>query len=191
MKKIILLVCLISSSGCIRNGVLVEKNEPLASDDAYLQAYHHTTRSVKVYVDFETKYTMTVTFIDKDFQKALATRIKNLLMEDVPALTEAGGKTAFFISAFGPEDRAMDINDPQLWNMILKVKDKEFRPSNIQRLGLKERWVSYFPAINKWTTEYLITFDAQTTGGAELVKQDPLELKIANADAKVTLEWNK
>jgi len=189
MKKIILMALLLT--GCIRNGVVVEKNEPLASDDEYLHAYHESTRTVKVYADFETKYTMTVTFIDKDFQKALATRIKNLLMEDVPALTEAGGKTAFFVSVFGPEERAMDINDPQLWNMILKVKDKELRPLSIQRLGLKERWLSYFPAINKWTTEYLITFDAPPSGGAELVKQNPMELKIANADAKVTLQWTK
>ncbi len=189
MKKIILMSLLFS--GCIRNGVVIEKNEPLSSDDEYLHAYHQSTRTVKVYGDFETKYTMSVTYIDKEFQKALATRIKNLLMEDVPARTEAGGKAAFFVSLYGPEDRAMDINDPQLWNMILKVKDKEVRPSNIQRLGLKERWLSYFPAINKWTTEYLITFDAASGGGVELVKQEPMELKIANADAKVTLEWNR
>lgn len=187
MKLAILLLSFLVA--CVRNGVVIEKNEPVESDDEYQHAYLESTKTVKVYHDFETKYMLTVTHLNKGFQRALATRIKNLLMEDIPALSEAGGKTAFFVSAFGPEDKAMDINDPQLWNMILKQKDKELRPSSIQRLGLKERWISYFPAINKWTTEYLITFDSEPIGGAELVKQESIELKIANADAKVSLTW--
>lgn len=187
MKWVILHLFFLTA--CVRNGVVIEKNEPIDSDDDYKHAYLDSTKTVKVYHDFETKYILTVTHLNKNFQRALATRIKNLLMEDIPALSEAGGKTAFFVSAFGPEEKAMDINDPQLWNMILRHKDKELRPSSIQRLGLKERWISYFPAINKWTTEYLITFDSEPVGGAELVKHEPLELKIANADAKVSLTW--
>lgn len=183
------LFCLITLTACIRNGVHIEKNEPLLSDDDYMRSYREVTRTVKIYNDFETKYTMTITNLDKNFQKALATRIKSLMMDDVPALSEAGNKTAFFVSAFGPDDRLMDIDDPQLWNFILKQGDKELKPSNIQKLGRKERWLAYFPAINKWTSEYLIIFDAPPLGGADLVKPEQIELKFANSDAKVAIVW--
>lgn len=175
--------------GCVRNGVQIEKNEPIASDDQYMRVYHHSTRTVRIYSDFETKYTMTITNVDKSFQKALADRIKSLMMDDVPALSEAGNKTAFFVSIFGPDERMMDINDPQLWNFILKLKDKELRPLNIQKLGRKERWLAYFPAINKWTSEYLIIFDSPPPAGVDLVKPEETELKFANSDAKVSVLW--
>jgi hypothetical protein len=168
----------------------VDLNERPEDDRSYLKAYDHATRDEKVVVNFETRFTVSATYLSPEFRAAFARRFEKLFNAPQPFLEEASNKAGFFVSIFSPERDGYDLTNDQLWSIQLRTEDRAHKPILVKRLDNKSRWRPFFLDVNNWSDEYLILFDSPSVSMDEkLVNKAQIKLLLANADARVTLAW--
>ncbi len=186
-----LIALLLTATACVHNNDLQVSKSPAPDDDSdYYPVYESFTRNVQIYVDFETRFHLTSTFLSPEFRQAYAKRYQRMFESPQPALQEASDKTGFFVTIFSPAPQTLDLEDEGLWSIILKSPAGESKPVLVRRLDNKDRWEPFFVNVNKWTREYLVLFDAPSNETSErLVAKKSINLVFANADAKVTLQW--
>ncbi len=169
----------------------VEINPTAESDGAYYKVYSKYTREANVFDNFENKYNLTATVLSPEMRSSMASRYERLYKVQQGILEEASSKTGFFVSIFSPERGGLDLDDEVLWTIMVKIGETPRRPALVRRLGEKERWRPFFPEVNQWSKEFLIVFDEPLPDLAtdDLVRKNSISLKIANADASVSLAW--
>ena len=160
-------------------------------DHAYTKALTAATRQRTVYKDFETRYTVAATHLGPNFRSAFAARLARVYKMERTQFDEARTKVGFFVSLHMPGDGATDLENPQHWTVTLTSVGTSIRPTLVKKLTDKERWRAFFPAVNPWSVEYLLLFDAPaaTAKSADLMAQPGLALSFANADGQVELVW--
>jgi len=165
-------------------------HDPPLSDASYAKALKNATRDVSVYDNFETKMLLKATYLSPEFRKAFDTRYENLMGESRFSLGEADQKAGFIVSVFAPEEKKLDLNNQNLWTIIMMHGEQKFFPSVVRHLSEKERWQPFFPHLNRWSREYLILFDTPSVSlGAGLIAPSTLSLSVSNADARVLVNW--
>lgn len=175
---------------CITSQDGVQVNPKPQEDETYLRAYESHSRKQNVFINFETRYTVTATYLSPEFRAAFAKRFESLYSAPQPFLEEASSKAGFFVTIFAPEDEGYNLTDDQLWSIQLRSAGKTHKPFMVKRLGDKDRWLPFFVDVHRWSQEYLILFDTPSIStGDKLLDKKDLALLFANADAKVTLNW--
>ncbi len=192
MKSFILAgvaACLVS--GCITSwGESVSVHDRPEDDRDYFDAYMKATREDKVFVNFETRYIMSITYLSPNFRQAFAKRYEALFASPQPFLEEASSKLGFFVSIFSPDDDKHDLKDEQLWHIQLKIGDTALKPTLVKRLSKKERWRPFFSDVHNWSYEYLVLFDTPAVAlSANTLKGRSLTLSLSNADARLSQTW--
>ena len=85
-----------------------------------------------------------------------------------------------------------DLDDERLWNIQLQQeKGPLLKPDLVRKMKPKERWSPFFPAISKWSKEYLILFDSPTQAISTIdsVRGTNTKLILSNPDAQVKIHW--
>ena len=182
----------IALSGCVQTlSSAVDLNTPVEDDRPYMKVYDGSTRTHKVIKDFETRYTVTATYLSPDFRTAFAKRYEQLFKDPQPVLEEASSKAGFFVTLFSPTADGYDLENTQLWNIHLELRDQKLKPVLVRRLRDKERWTPFFVDVSPWSKEYLVLFDTPsvTPSSPDLVEKNPISLNFSNADAHVKFNW--
>jgi len=179
------------SSSCITSwGDSVDVHHSPEDDKDYFEAYLKATRDDKIFVNFETRYTMSITYLSPEFRQSFAKRYETLFGTPQPFLDEASSKLGFFISVFSPDDDKYDLKDEQLWHTKMMIGDSAHRPALIKRLSKKERWRPFFSNVHNWSHEYLVLFDTPSVDlSAETLKDRSISLTLSNADARIAQSW--
>lgn len=169
----------------------VDLNTPVEDDRPYMKSYDASTHTHKVIKDFETRYIITATYLSPDFRTAFAKRYEQLYKDPQPVLDEASGKAGFFVTFFSPTNDGYDLENTQLWNIQMEIRDQKLKPVLVRRLRDKERWTPFFADVSPWSKEYLVLFDTPsvTPSSPDLVEKNPITLNFANADAHVKFNW--
>jgi hypothetical protein len=170
----------------------VTVSDALRSDEVYYKSYEQHTVRGHVYEDFETKFIVNATILAQGFRKSVGDRYRRLFNIPQPFLEEASQKTGFFVTLFTPERQRGILDDGNQWSLVLEIPGQEpLRPVAIKFLSNKARWESFFEGIDTWSREYLVIFDVHNPmiKSTELVKEQPIFLKISNSDATLKLSW--
>lgn len=176
--------------GCSHSGSHTSLNQDPVDDAAYIQDYEKATRDQQVIVNFESRYTITATHLSPEFRRAFGERYQRIYETPQPFLEETTTRVGFFVTFFGNDRDANDLTNDQLWSVQLVAGDRRLKPILIKRLDHKARWRPFFLAVNNWTQEFLVLFDLPSMSMDEkLVNKPRLSLNIANADARVRLDW--
>lgn len=168
----------------------VDINSLPTDDRSYLKQYDQATRDAKVVINFETRYTVDVTYLSPDFRAEFAKRFERLFSAPQPFLEEASSKAGFFVTFFSPSTKGYDLTDEQLWSLQLQADGKTHKPILIKRLDQKERWTPFFPGVHQWSHEYLVLFDTPAQSlNEKMVGKGLMTLSLSNADARTKLVW--
>lgn len=162
---------------------------PVADDEAYNKAYGDATVRYDVVHHFETKYKISITYLNDNFRQALATRHENIFHEPQPVLTEASQKTGFFVSIYSQDRALSDLSDPRLWTVQLKVGNSILKPATIKTLSPKERWAAFFPEISLWSNEYVILFDQAPPSNQPDSTSFSMELVLSSPTGSISSRW--
>ena len=187
-----ILVSIVSSSCTTTDeGVEIEDQPSVTQDESYMANYVSATKKAQVYVDFETRVLVSATHLSPAFTSAFSARIQRLF-ETIPfSLEEASAKTGFFISVYAPENEKHKLDDAGLWNIRYTTDGNSLSPVTVKKIQDKLKWQAFFPAVNDWTTEYLVVFDSVpfTPNNPQMVQQKSFTLTLAGIDSKVSLKW--
>ncbi|MCX6129876.1 MAG: hypothetical protein NTX25_12555 [Proteobacteria bacterium] len=153
-------------------------------DPAYFTTYEANSKTYEVIHNFEAKYTAHITRVTPEFREALIKRYEHIWNESQTLMTEAGAKTAFFVTLYTANRNMENISDANLWNIQLQAAGKIFKPSSIKNLSPKERWQPFFPQINQWSKDFLLIFELtpEQSGGS-------LKLLLNSPDGSVRSDW--
>lgn len=181
----------ISGAGCVTtNDIQIEHQEDAPSNPAYDEAMHKASKHQTIYRDFETKYAVTVSYFSKEFTAAFQQRATQVFMQQSTILEKYHQHHVFFISIYVPTASYFDLTDTKLWTIKLRCGQQDFTPVEIVAIKEKKHkayWQSFFPYISSWSKEYLVPFAHEA--GSDPCRQLPLEMVMANVDAKVTMTW--
>ena len=172
--------------------VQIEQHLEAHQDEAYSEQLDHSSRSAKVYIDFETKFIIYTTFLSPDFQSQMGRRLKELFSQKAIDFQPTSAEHAFLVSVFSPDEDVSRLNNTDLWTILMKGDAFERAPKSIRELEDKHRWTPLFPYIHKWSREYLLVFEGSSetpTDDAALIEPDRLSLVFSNADARVSMTW--
>ena len=186
LSQILLLTSCITS---LDDGIQI--NTKALEDTPYQLAYEKATNQYEVIHNFESKFVIHATQLTAEFRKAIAARHKRVFIDPSPVLSDSSAKLGFFISVYAASEDKEDLRDTNLWSVILKDTSGSKNPVLIKKLSDKERWKTYFPAVNLWTNEYLVIFDSpgSTSSPQQFVEPTKTTLVISNPDAKVHMIW--
>ncbi len=165
---------------------------PAVSDDEdYSKALAKATKERTVFVNFETRYHVTATYLSPEFLSAFSQRMERVYKKGDAPWQDAKGKAAFFVSVNAPNDDRTDLSNPNHWTVLMAGKDGSIKPIVVKKLSDKERWRAFFFSVTDWTKEYLVIFDAPAVNAnsPELVEKTSINLTFANADGQVNLTW--
>jgi hypothetical protein len=162
-----------------------------SEDHDYYTAYSKATKTRAVFKDFESRMTITATYLSPEFRSAFGQRLERVYKKGETRFGEANDKAGFFVSVQAPEEDRTDLSNPQHWNLLLETGSGTVKPILIKKLDDKERWRAFFDAVTEWTCEYLIVFDVPsvTPNSPDLVAKTSVKVIFANADAQVNLIW--
>lgn len=189
---LLLLLLLALLPGCVTS---VEPDVSVAmapsEDPEYSAAFAQATKARVVFKDFETRYQLSATYLSPAFRAAFARRYTRVYKKDMVEFVEATQKAGFFVIIQSPTDDRTDLTNPQHWTLVMNTKDGPMKPILVKKLNDKERWRAFFDSVTKWTTEYLVVFDAPAVNAnsPDLVEKTGINLMFANADAEVNLTW--
>lgn len=169
----------------------VELLPTVEQDDAYDGALRKASRATTVTRNFETKYTIEATYLSPEFRVAFARRAERFTKSKMTILEEASNRSAFFVTVFSPDNRVDDLADQDHWTIQMVSADKTLRPAFVRRLADKDRWKPFFPGVNRWSSEYMVMFDApsRSTGNVELAAPSPVQVQFTSPEADVTMTW--
>jgi hypothetical protein len=152
----------------------------------YFPELEKESKKASFYKDFETVYLLNATRISDKFRQAFKLRKNDSVPEfknELDKLPE--NQISFIISLYTPFEDLENLKDSAQWNIILKIDDKIVTSKSIKKLAKKGAWDKFFPYINTWTNEYLVTFKVTK----EEAKPSKTVLLLSNARSKTTLTW--
>ncbi len=191
-SKILAVACLsLSLTGCLStiDSTALQTPKPVLEDPAYNKIYKESSQDFEFVDKFVTKYKVHITQLNANFRQALATRHEQIFLEPQPLLTEASQKTAYFVSIYSQNSRLKDLRDERLWSIQLRTGSSVLKPSAIQTIDPKERWVAFFPEINTWSSEYLILFDQAPPQNQPDAVNAVSDFIMASPEGSITSRW--
>lgn len=188
IKFVTLLGFMLIAISCSHPGA--ELQETVFEDKDYSKSLELSTRDAKVFDNFQNRFEVSATLLDKSFTKSLEQRVQKIYFTDTTGLISNDANTAFFVSLFTPQDTLANLADSSLWSVFIEDSGERKFPVKIEKIKNKEKWKSFFPAINMWSSEYLILFDSKSSISDEtLQKKSVVKLTLSNPDAKINLNW--
>ena len=190
-KKFLITLGFLSLQACLStiDSTHLQTPTPVPEDTAYFKIYTESSQQFDFIDKFETKFKIHITQLTPAFRRALAKRHEQIFLEPQPLLTEASQKLAFFVTIYSKDHNLTDISDERLWTLQLRTGSSILKPSLIKPLAPKERWVSFFPDINVWSTEYLILFDVAPAVNQPDALTAVSEFILASPEGSITSRW--
>ncbi len=159
MKPLLSLCLLLSCmTACITSSQGVQHPSHPKDDTAYWPIHEQATLSFEVVRNFETRYQVQVTHLSPAFRAAAAERYRAIFNEQKGVFETAADSVGFFVSIYSAQNNLADLQNQDLWNIVLQVNEGSLRPTKIQTVEPKELWSAFFPTINPWSREFLILF---------------------------------
>lgn len=159
----------------------IEALPDISSDRSYVHAYRSSTRTSRVYRNFEHQFSINATHLSPAFLQAFRDRHRLLSADRSDIFADrAARQTAFLISLATP--RPADLRDYLTWTVRLHDGDNRLDPVVIKKIGNKDKLELFFQNVTPWSNEYLLVFDPPPHPG-------PLQLVLGNARARVRLSW--
>lgn len=179
------------STACLStiDSTAMQTPTPVDQDPAYQKIYQESSQDFEFIDKFVTKYKFHITQLNTNFRQALATRHEQIFLEPQPLLTEVSQKTAFFVSIYSRNGRLNDLRDERLWAIQLRSGSSVLKPSAIQTIAPKERWVVFFPEISSWSEEYLVIFDQALPTNQPDAVNALSEFIMASPEGSITSRW--
>jgi hypothetical protein len=167
---------------CTHNST--ENLEP--DNTKYFPVLEKESRKASFYKDFETIFLINATRISPNFKNAFTTR-KNQTVPEFKSLLDkqTDRQISFVLSLYTPFEDLEKLQDSSQWNVSLQTKNKNFKKKSITKLSKKNHWEKFFPYVNTWTNEYLITF----TLDKSQEMPEKVSLLLSNVRSKSTLTW--
>jgi hypothetical protein len=191
MNRQFAFLCMFTASvvlGCASSGGEVRSEVPpqAASDSVYAETLEKWHRSDSVYSLFQKKIQVHGVLLTTDFRKAYLERVSRIRGDAVNALDESvGRRLGVFVSLTTPDYAYENLDDKRLWSVSLRYGKTQIHAPDVRPLSEKTPLTPFFPFVNQWSREFLVTFDANSTG--EL--PDSVLLSLKSALVAVDLEW--
>ncbi len=189
MKKL-LLVCGLFLSACetpIHNGVQTVVYEMDPGTQSYQEVFKKYWRSETVYSNYETLYMINVAAFYPEFTQAL--NKANIERFHGLKLLKGLSNSTFFVSIYSPHDELNNLANTHIWEFVLKIGMLEHTAATVTKIRDKDTWGPFFPFSNRWTSDYLVSFDLKD---AQTLSSDtPLSLSLTNSKAKTVMSWQK
>lgn len=186
ISKIILLLLLGCTSTTEKTEVIWHNG--ISDDEVYVDALRKFTRSVKVYSNFETLYTIHVTYLSPEFMQAFNTRMERFIHDMKSTLNKSSAHLGFFVSIFTPEEGLRHLSDPAIWDIYHETNQIKNAPTTLKALRDKDHWKPFFPQITPWSQEYFILFE-DPSGETKRNLEQSFNVVFANAYASSKLLW--
>jgi hypothetical protein len=184
---------LLTSACTTTKGEVVSAIPPEPLDDAeYAPSLERWSRKVQLVDQFQKRVDASAVLFSDGMRKAYVARWSRIRGEKEAEIEGlAGGKLAVFVSIYTPEDDYLELENRQLWSHALQLGPAAVSPTLVRRLPAKSAFTPFFPFVNKWTSDYLLLFDASTAGlGAEgLVNSTSATFTMRSALASVEFTW--
>lgn len=178
-------------TGCLStvDSTTLSTPTPVRDDPDYYKIYQESSQDFEFIQKFVTKFQLHITQLNANFRQALATRHEKIFMEPQPLLTEASQKTAYFVSIYSQNSRLLDLKNDRLWSIQLRTGSSVLKPSSIQTIEPKDRWIVFFPEISAWSSEYLILFDQAPPMNQPDAVNAVSEFILASPEGAITSRW--
>lgn len=178
-------------TGCLStvDSTTLSSPTPVREDAAYAKIYRESSQDFEFVDKFVTKYKIHITQLNANFRQALATRHEKIFLEPQPLLTEASQKTAYFVSIYSQNSRLHDLKNDRLWSIQLRTGSSVLKPSSIQTIEPKERWIAFFPEITTWSSEFLVLFDQAPPLNQPDSVNAVSEFILASPEGSITSRW--
>lgn len=191
--KVVYFLLSLATTACITSGGAKVSQQPTIKDDKqYHEALTKFSRRVEIVQNFENVANVSVTLLSPGFVESFSNRFQTLFGQDQPFSDNPGERTIFFVSIFAPSRAALELDNASVWSLSLQSGKEVVKPMTIKKLTQKERWQPFFSDVNQWSMEYMVVFDKKLAAGVsnkEMVKSETIQLVLANAQAKVAMDW--
>ncbi|MBI1911632.1 MAG: hypothetical protein HYS21_06485 [Deltaproteobacteria bacterium] len=206
---LIVFVLLGSLAGCSvfkrkKEAPPAEKKAVVKSPEAqYQEVLNKWTSGIKLYEGFEAKLYMSATYKGPEFRKAYIQRYaagyqleegyKNALLER--ELEQADKYNEFFFSAYTPDEKWNDFNQPNsVWKLYLEDNlGNRLSPVSISKVNNSDPLIrEFFPYLDLWSTGYIVRFPKYSETGTEPIPGENtkfLKLIATGVLAKGELVW--
>lgn len=158
----------------------------VGEDPDYQKTLSNFTRKVSVFDGVDTVYYLNVTFFSQPFIEAFSKNLNSETSSHPPVLAGIIKKTNFFVSVFSPNKDANDLSEPKLWTVNLKFQGQTYKPQSIVIQKKKAEWNMYFPYINNWSSDFIVSFDLPIEATQT---KNTMELSISNSEARTDLKF--
>jgi len=153
-------------------------------DRPYEIVFKKHLRTTTVFFRYETLYILNAAFFSDAlydaFEKASRERFSSLNL-----LKNVNRNGSFVVSIFAPGDDYNDLSNDKVWEFSLKVDDKIYHAKTVKKIKDKYAWAPFFPFIDRWSTDFIISFD---TPSDEVAIGDR-QFALSNSKAKTIMSW--
>ena len=163
--------------------VVYDMNQGTRSYQTVLKKYWRTET---VFSNYETLYVLNVAAFLPEFQQAFK-KVNDERFSGLDLLKNVKSRPSFFVSIYSPKDELTILTNDRIWEFVLKVGIREFPVKAVTKLKDKDAWSTFFPFVNRWSTDYLLSFDVPNID--QLTGESPISLMLSNAKAKTAIHW--
>ena len=189
MKILILIISIFSFASCHTleesSGVstsFVHKNE----QKPYNQTLEKNLRTTTVYYNYETLYVVSASMLSSQFYEALSNRVRDHY-QSMDVLKNFTINSTVFLSIFSPDYELNDVSNNRIWELFLEIDGRKYPVKSVRKVKEKGAWYSFFPYINNWTTDFIITFDIPES--EKLPATSNFIFTMVNSQTRTTMRW--
>lgn len=162
-----------------------------AADKDFEQVLGKWHKTVRVYDQLQNRIELHAVLFSEEMRQAFIARWKRVRGDtEVRIAQEFGGKLAFFVSLYTPDESFMSLDNQNLWSIKMRFGDEVLAPTSVLRLYEKPMYQSFFDFIDKWSAEYLVVFDVSDVEAAESVTlPQSLSAQFYSSLSYIDLQW--
>lgn len=188
MKHVFTSILLLLSLGCQtpEDRVSTTLFHAKPTREPYQKTMEKYSRETTVFSNYETLYMLNGTVFSTEFYEEFRKAVNERFLE-LNVLKDIQENATFFVSIFSPNNEYNDLSNKRIWEFNMQVGDKTYRSKLVKQIKEKESWYAFFPYINRWSSDFVISFEIPE--GESIPSDSKFTLSLANAEAKTLMVW--
>ncbi len=190
MKYLVCCLLLFSISGCqtprtnhnVNTVAFTTNPEP----PPYARSLRKYSRTTTVFSNYETLYMLNVTAFSTEFYEAFE-KTQNERFLAMNMLKGLKKNACFFVSIYSPNEEYNNLTNSHLWEFVLNVGANKYSSISIKKVANKDAWYPFFPYINRWSSDYIISFEVPNSDEIK----PPMTLSLGTSQVKTVMEWQE